>query len=76
MRMNPTLDINRLKMIKRQMFGWAKLDLLSQRFLQPLGDQTPIPEPVGVTTPSGATTFESRGTCREPVALEPALVMG
>jgi hypothetical protein len=71
MRMNPTLDINRLKM-----FGRAKLDLLSQRFLQPLGDQTPIPEPVGVATPSGATTFESRGTCREPVALEPALVMG
>jgi len=28
--------INRLKMLKRQMFGRAKLDLLSQRFLQPV----------------------------------------
>ena len=27
--------INRLKMLKRQMFGRAKIDLLSQRFLQP-----------------------------------------
>ncbi len=28
--------INRLKMLKRQMFGRAKLDLLRQRFLQPV----------------------------------------
>jgi transposase len=28
--------INRLKMLKRQMFGRAKIDLLSQRFLQPV----------------------------------------
>jgi transposase len=26
-------QINRLKMLKRQMFGRAKIDLLSQRFL-------------------------------------------
>jgi transposase len=32
--------INRLKMLKRQMFGRARLDLLSRRFLQvPCGDQ-------------------------------------
>jgi transposase len=68
--------INRLKMLKRQMFGRAKLDLLSQRFLQPRCDPTPIPEPVGVVPPSEASAFESRGTCREPVALEPVLVRG
>jgi hypothetical protein len=33
-------DINRLKMVKRQMFGRAHLDLLSRRFLwAPRGDQ-------------------------------------
>jgi transposase len=26
-------QINRLKMLKRQMFGWARLDLLARRFL-------------------------------------------
>jgi transposase len=26
-------QINRLKMLKRQMYGWARLDLLAQRFL-------------------------------------------
>jgi transposase len=32
--------INRLKMLKRQMFGRARLDLLSRRFLRaPRGDQ-------------------------------------
>jgi|SRR5688572_27221812 transposase len=68
--------INRLKMLKRQMFGRAKLDLLSQRFLQPPCDRTPIPEPVGVATPSRASALESRGVSCEPVALEPVLVMG
>jgi transposase len=34
--------INRLKMLKRQMFGRARLDLLSRRFLRaPRGDQAP-----------------------------------
>ena len=45
--------INRLKMVKRQMFGRAHLDLLSRRFLrvprgdqvQGLGQQTPTQEP-------------------------------
>jgi transposase len=35
--------INRLKMLKRQMFGRARLDLLSRRFLRaPRGDQAPV----------------------------------
>jgi transposase len=45
--------INRLKMLKRQMFGRAKLDLLSRRFLlaseriqdQAPGQQTPLEAP-------------------------------
>jgi len=38
--------INRLKMLKRQMFGRARLDLLSRRFvLAPRGDQTQAPGP-------------------------------
>jgi transposase len=47
--------INRLKMVKRQMFGRAHLDLLSRRFLraprgdqaQGLGQQTPTQAPAG-----------------------------
>jgi transposase len=36
--------INRLKMLKRQMFGRAHLDLLSCRFVQaPRGEQTQAP---------------------------------
>jgi transposase len=44
--------INRLKMVKRQMFGRARLDLLSRRFLRaPRGDQAQgagarVPTPV------------------------------
>src|SRR5207247_7558216 len=35
--------INRLKMLKRQMFGRARLDLLSRRFLRaPRGDQAQV----------------------------------
>jgi transposase len=38
--------INRLKMLKRQMFGRARLDLLSRRFLlAPRGVQRPEPRP-------------------------------
>jgi transposase len=38
--------INRLKMLKRQMFGRARLDLLSRRFvLAPRGAQTQAPDP-------------------------------
>jgi hypothetical protein len=45
--------INRLKMLKRQMFGRAKLDLLSRRFLltsergqdQVPGQQAPVEAP-------------------------------
>ena len=38
--------INRLKMLKRQMFGRARLDLLSRRFvLAPRGEQTQAPGP-------------------------------
>jgi transposase len=36
--------INRLKMVKRQMFGRARLDLLSRRFLRaPRGEQAQAP---------------------------------
>jgi transposase len=46
--------INRLKMLKRQMFGRARLDLLSRRFvLAPRGEQTQAPGPY---TPSSAHT--------------------
>ena len=42
--------INRLKMLKRQMFGRARLDLLSRRFLRvPRGDQAQVG---GVRVPS------------------------
>ena len=42
--------INRLKMLKRHMFGRARLDLLSRRFLRvPRGDQAQV---VGVRVPS------------------------
>jgi transposase len=42
--------INRLKMLKRQMFGRAHLDLLSRRFLRaPRGDQAQV---VGSRVPS------------------------
>src|SRR5262249_11463989 len=38
--------INRLKMLKRGMFGRAYLDLLSRRFvLAPRGEQTQAPDP-------------------------------
>ena len=48
--------INRLKMLKRQMFGRARLDLLSRRFLwaprgvqaQAPGQQTPTQAPAAV----------------------------
>jgi transposase len=54
--------INRLKMRKRQMFGRAKLELLSQRFLQPICDLIPISTLVRVAKPSGASpSFEARG---------------
>ena len=44
--------INRLKMLKRQMFGRAHLDLLSRRFvLAPRGEQAQAP---GVCAPSPA----------------------
>jgi len=29
-------QVNRLKLLKREMYGRAKLDLLSQRFLHPI----------------------------------------
>ena len=42
--------INRLKMLKRQMFGRARLDLLSRRFVRaPRGGQAQV---VGVRVPS------------------------
>ena len=54
--------INRLKMLKRQMFGRAKLELLSQRFLQPPCDAMPMPVPGRLATPSwSSTSLESRG---------------
>ena len=69
--------INRLKMLKRQMFGRAKLELLSQRFLPPICDPVPIPKPARVATPSWASTsFESRWASREPVELETVPVIG
>jgi hypothetical protein len=37
--------INRLKMLKRQMFGRARLDLLSRRFLLAPRVQRPEPHP-------------------------------
>jgi transposase len=41
--------MNRLKMLKRQMFGRARLDLLSRRFvLAPRGGQTQAPGPRGL----------------------------
>lgn len=40
-------QINRLKMLKRQMFGRARLDLLSRRFLRALADGQEC-APVGV----------------------------
>ena len=41
--------INRLKMLKRQMFGRARLDLLSRRFvLAPRGGQAQAPGPQGL----------------------------
>ena len=41
--------INRLKMLKRQMFGRARLDLLSRRFvLAPRGGQAQAPGPRGL----------------------------
>ena len=44
--------INRLKMVKRQMFGRAHLDLLSRRFLRaPRGDQA---QGLGQQTPTQA----------------------
>src|SRR5262249_24773157 len=44
--------INRLKMLKRQMFGRAHLDLLSRRFVQAPGAE-PAPAP-GQRTPAPA----------------------
>jgi hypothetical protein len=53
------------------MFGRAKLDLLSQRFLQPPCDPMPGLEPVRVATPSGSSTsFESRWASCEPAELD------
>jgi hypothetical protein len=37
-------QINCLKMLKRQMFGWARLDLLNRRFvLAPRKEQAQVP---------------------------------
>ena len=70
--------INRLKMLKRQMFGRAKLELLSQRFLQSIGDLISMPTSVrGTNSYWSSPSFEARGppVARHGVQFSPKVAM-
>src|SRR5678816_1793026 len=69
--------INRLKMVKRQMFGRAHLDLLSRRFLraprgdqvQGLGQQTPTQAPAVAAEPCAPPEVGRHHASWRPVAV-------